>query len=215
VLAYIYELYDPRHPTIVWYVGVSKDPEKRLKQHLHLPRRINPKKYDWIHGLLKQGVPPAVRITQSIPMTEWQQSERNWIFRYRLENSNLTNIADGGSGFPVGRVLPEEHRRRISEGKKGHAVSAETRRKLSAANRGHTPTKETRCKLSKYRGPASSQYRKDIPTDEIVRLYASGLTVYDIAHRFRCGPCLVTDRLRKSSIYIRGPHPEQNKQARH
>src|SRR5579864_2891950 len=103
-------------------------------------------------------------------------------------------------------------RRRISEGKKGHAVSAETRRKLSAANRGHTPTKVTRCKLSKYCGPASSQYRKDIPTDEIVRLYASGLTVYDIAHRFRCGPCLVTDRLRKSSINIRGPHPEQNKQ---
>jgi NUMOD3 motif-containing protein len=215
VLVYIYELYDPRHPTIVWYVGVSKDPEKRLKEHLHLPRWINSKKYDWICGLLKQGVSPAVRITQCVPITEWQHSERNWILQYRRENSNLTNISDGGSGFPVGRVLSEEHRRRISEGKKGHAVSAETRRKLSAANRGHTLSEEARRKLSEYAGPASSHYCKDIRTYEIVRLYASGLTVYDIAHKFKCGPCLVTDRLRKSSINIRGPHPEQNKQARH
>ena len=38
-----------------------------------------------------------------------------------------------------GRKLSEEHRRKISETKKGHTVSEETKRKMSEANKDQIP----------------------------------------------------------------------------
>ena len=47
-----------------------------------------------------------------------------------------------------GKVLTEEHRRKLSESQKGHLVSDETRKKLSEANKGKVLSEEHKRKIS-------------------------------------------------------------------
>ena len=49
----------------------------------------------------------------------------------------------------IGRKMTEEHRKKISEAKKGHEVSEETRQRLREFNMGHKVSKETREKIGK------------------------------------------------------------------
>ena len=49
------------------------------------------------------------------------------------------------------RPFSEEHKRNMSEAKKGHTISEDTRRKLSEANKGKCHSEETKRKMSKAR----------------------------------------------------------------
>jgi hypothetical protein len=51
-------------------------------------------------------------------------------------------------GTSKGRVLSEETKKKISEAKKGKPLSEETRRKMSEAQKGHLVSEETKRKLS-------------------------------------------------------------------
>jgi predicted GIY-YIG superfamily endonuclease len=51
---YIYVLFDPRDQT-ARYVGRSRDVRKRLSTHLSDVRTSNPRRFDWLRELRRQG----------------------------------------------------------------------------------------------------------------------------------------------------------------
>lgn len=125
---------------------------------------------------------------------EVNEAEKFWIKEYRSRGKAQYNIADGGQGGNLGEEVikkraetlrgrhhSEEHKRKISEAKKGkhhphseetkkkisEAVkgkkrkphSDETKKKLSEAHKGKHHSEETRKKMSK---PRSEEIRKKI-----------------------------------------------------
>jgi len=66
-----------------------------------------------------------------------------------------------------GRVLPEEHRRKISAALKGHTFSEESRQKMSSAAKGHKHSQNTKRKMSEAHkghkhGPPSKAHRRKL-----------------------------------------------------
>ena len=79
--------------------------------------------------------------------------------REKVGRENCYNIADGGDGGNLGEEvnkkiseaslnMTEEHKRKISEAKKGHKVSEETRKKISESKKGNKLSEEHKRKIS-------------------------------------------------------------------
>ena len=94
---YIYGLQDPRDG-LIHYVGKSKRPEYRLKQHLR-GKATNADKMVWLDGLGVAGVEPLVVILEETDAQGWAKTERRWIAKGRADGWPLTNIQDGGPGY--------------------------------------------------------------------------------------------------------------------
>jgi predicted GIY-YIG superfamily endonuclease len=85
----------------VRYVGMSKQPDKRLKQHVREARARrgrNPHKESWIRGLLDNGIYPTVVILRQCCEETWVAAEKEEIIKHK---ASLTNIAEGGDRPPV------------------------------------------------------------------------------------------------------------------
>lgn len=89
------------------------------------------------------------------------EKEKFWIAEYRSRGKAEYNIADGGEGFPCnkGKKLSGEHKRKLSEAKKGKKrkpFSNDTKQKISEARKKQTApmlgklhSEETKRKMSK------------------------------------------------------------------
>ena len=97
-------------------------------------------------------VPSPDRVIFPITDTseEWAHFvEMEFIYLYcRLNDGTglLENFTDGGEGAS-GRILTEEHKRKISEAKKGKPRSEEARRKISEGKKGKPRSEETKRKI--------------------------------------------------------------------
>ena len=71
------------------------------------------------------------------------QREISWISNYKMLKRNIYNMTDGGTGGATmtGKIFSKEHRKKLSEAKKGHIATEKTRLKMSIARngRGLTP----------------------------------------------------------------------------
>lgn len=113
---YVYALVDPRHG-VVRYIGVAKDPQKRLRSHVVESRSERhgdrlPHRCRWIRKLLFEGVKPKMIILEGI-VENWQEREKYWIKEHRERGCMLTNSTDGGEGCS-GMVPTEEQKLRMS-----------------------------------------------------------------------------------------------------
>jgi hypothetical protein len=90
----VYVLSDPRDNT-ARYIGISKNMERRLKEHLACVG-LNFKKNIWIQDLLMNGLTPILTIIESdvIGLELAKNRERYWIHHYLNQNAPLTNIAE-------------------------------------------------------------------------------------------------------------------------
>ena len=88
---------------VIRYVGMSKNPDKRLEQHLREARRCKNKnrhKEAWIRKVVVGGGRIEVEILEVCNDDTWEQAEKQWIEKLQLF---LTNIASGGDAPPVNR----------------------------------------------------------------------------------------------------------------
>ena len=93
---YIYGLKDPRDEQF-YYIGKSNRPSERLYAHIK-DKKSNRLKAAWIDDLQAHGMEPLVEILDKVPLSDWKDTERNWI-AYGFESGwPLTNISEGGTG---------------------------------------------------------------------------------------------------------------------
>ena len=100
---YKWTVYGVTCPTsgMVVYVGLTKNPKARLKQHCKDARqgRSSPL-WSWIRGLLDDGKRPGfVRLEQGVGIDSGSCAERSWINRFN-EMTPLLNRNPGGVSNP-------------------------------------------------------------------------------------------------------------------
>lgn len=142
----IYGLIDPRDD-ILKYVGkTSSLLSVRLSQHIHEAKytKKKTKKLDWIRFLLSNNLFPTIVLLEKTD--NWEISEQNWIAKLNPEK----NTHSGGLGWPKGKRLSEEHKKKIGESCRGKTLppfSDEHRRKISIAmkNRGNSDINRKIC----------------------------------------------------------------------
>jgi hypothetical protein len=146
---FIYALNDPTTGQ-TRYIGVTKDPQQRLYDHLSRARKHKSHKDCWIRKLLILHRSPILEVLDEIPSMEWKFWEREYIRLYRIIGFDLTNLTDGGDGGDIWC---------------GRKHSLETRAKMSADHRGKVFSTEHRIKLSQRR--VSSEWREKIRLSKI------------------------------------------------
>jgi hypothetical protein len=147
---FIYALLDPETGKIR-YVGKAKNLGNRLSRHLR-DKTVN-HRTSWIKNLASRGLQPAMELLDTVPVSEWQFWEREYIRVFRALGMNLVNSTDGGDGVS-GEVLA-----RLSQSMRGnkfglgHRHTPEAREKIGLASSRRVRTTSTREKMSvKMRG---------------------------------------------------------------
>jgi len=160
------------------YIGKTSRPLRaRLAAHITIAVHGNQThKCRWIRTMLSRGKLPSI---MEIEMVSGDGAEREtfWIAAFRAQGADLTNLTNGGEGAP-GRVLTEDHKRKIGDanrGRAGHPHSAETRAKMSASRMGHATPEHVRAKIS----AANSGRKHSDETREKNRLGHLGLKASD------------------------------------
>ena len=118
---YVYALIDGRNDEI-FYIG--KGCNERMYKHVQLAKRNaklcnrNPKLYNKIKKILQDGcIIKYNKIFESDCESETLDKEKEVIKNIGLEN--LTNLTSGGEGTTYPNGFTEEHKRKMSEAKKG------------------------------------------------------------------------------------------------
>lgn len=126
----------------VFYVGIGKT-ERRAY-------RVDERNKYWRHIYKKCGHIVEILFTE----LTWEEAckiEIELITKYGrkdLGTGNLCNMTAGGEGG-YGRVLTEEHKKKISESHKGKDMNPEHMKKLWNSTRGKQLTDEHKAKISK------------------------------------------------------------------
>lgn len=87
---YVYVLSDPR-TDIVYYVGITNNPDVRMAQHVYSLKSTRAKD-NWVRQLLSEGVKPEMRILQGRNDREYILCrEKYWIQYYLVRGAPLLN----------------------------------------------------------------------------------------------------------------------------
>ena len=109
---WIYGLQDPRD-NIIKYVGKSKNPDKRYKNHLYHIKHENTKKSRWIKKLLKLNLKPILVILKETDEFLYEYWEEFYIKKFLSEGINLKNYDEKGIGTASG--MNQKTRQSISK----------------------------------------------------------------------------------------------------
>ncbi len=127
---FIYILRDPGNNEVV-YVGKTKDPKKRHKDHCRKCRGKFRSLLDkWKNDIIDDGKIPIMEIIKECHLDDVDYWEKYYILEYRRIGTIL-NMTDGGDGL---QNPSEEVRTKIGLKSKGRIPSKETRSKLSLSH---------------------------------------------------------------------------------
>lgn len=157
----VYAILDPRDAAIR-YVGITVRPIRhRLSSHISQAKTdIASPTSDFIRELLSCGRKPSV---VEIENTDDKYREDFWISHFKDSGCRLTNISSGGSTrgvrltdsqkaalsvLSLGRKMPDDAKRRISESLTGRKLSDECKNKIRLAHIGKSLSIETRRRQS-------------------------------------------------------------------
>ncbi len=94
---YIYALCDP-DSQIPFYIGKTKNIEKRYRSHLTIELKNKTKKSFWIKKLLKENKKPTISILDTADSSNIDEKEIYYITLWKSKNPKLKNMTDGGTG---------------------------------------------------------------------------------------------------------------------
>jgi hypothetical protein len=129
----IYALRDPRNGD-TRYIGFTSRlrPRERLRHHISASNNPRTPVHSWIKTLIAAGVKPEFIILETGFGPTWADRERAFIAEFRARGHRLLNLSEGGESPNVSpearkragqklrnRYFSPDHRRRISEAKKG------------------------------------------------------------------------------------------------
>ena len=130
------------------YIGKADDIKRRLRQHTYQSKYSNSEKNIWITELLSEGLNPIIDVLDEVSYSDWGYWEDYWISQSKIWGFELLNKMNGGHGHGkhhpetiekiresqsgknnamygkktkghTGRVFSEEHKKNISQSKKG------------------------------------------------------------------------------------------------
>jgi hypothetical protein len=92
-LFHIYKLVDPRDE-LPFYVGITYDMEKHLREHLATAYLANSAKEQWILEIKSLGLCPTMEEIETVEGTteEAMQRELYWIYALKAQGIPLTNV---------------------------------------------------------------------------------------------------------------------------
>ena len=132
------------------YIGQTRNSfKKRLVEHFNGDFCIG-------KALKKYGSDNFTKIMVECPDSDLNKKEIQYIKTYNSVAPNGYNLTNGNTGA----YLTEEHKRKISESKKGHKTSEKTKRKISEANKGRVFTEEHKRKLSEAKKGNNNRNKK-------------------------------------------------------
>ena len=163
---FIYTLADPREPNLVRYVGVTNDPQRRLREHRNRAATGEDKTYcgNWKRMLLMDNVRPILTIIDQGTGDAWMLAEMRWVAHFRAQvGDRLCNLTEGGVGTR-GHICTIETRAKIRSIHLGMKASDEARESMSRAQTGRKASMVTREKQRQvHRGrPKSAEHKAKI-----------------------------------------------------
>jgi hypothetical protein len=202
---FIYILIDPRDGQ-VRYVGKTNNTKRRYNHHLI--DNVKSYKSSWVKQLRKIELRPTLEVIDEVPIDEWVFWEKYWIAQFRAWGFNLTNLSDGGEGFPSGslnpahlphvkilkseihkgKIIPQEMRDRISR-----SLSGRKNPEHSNKMKGRTQTREHNEKKShSMRGKNTTLTEtKVVEIKKMLRDNPNKLTMQEIANLFSIKRCTI------------------------
>ncbi len=91
---YVYAVVDPRNPDEWRYIGVTNNPQRRLKQHLR--EKGNTYKNRWVNSVQRDGLVPQLVILKCVIGEHASMFERTRIIIAEQLGFRLTNATTGG-----------------------------------------------------------------------------------------------------------------------
>ena len=176
----LYELIDVSRPDAIRYVGkTGQRINKRLNHHLSVATKGDrTHRSCWIRSVIMSGRSVMANVVVMVSSeAEINSLEIQHIKLRRAEGCDLVNQTDGGEGAP-GRAPTNEFRQKMRAVNIGKILSPEHRRKLSEAKkgnqhlRGYVPTNETQRKLTeanKLRPPFSAEWLVNLKASQLAR----------------------------------------------
>lgn len=123
---FIYYLADPITKKIV-YIGKTKNPTKRLKDHCRKDTRNRCKLDNWKNQIIDQGLKPEMKILEEVTENDVNDREKFYINFYLSNGNNLLNMTGGGDGL---QNPSEDVRKKIGDKSRGRKMPDHTRKKL-------------------------------------------------------------------------------------
>lgn len=126
---HIYALVDSRDPDEPRYIGMTRDLDRRLKQHVRGAAHEHHHRACWIRKTLRDGGSIRIRSVALVPEESADRLEIDYIGFYRRAGFRLTNGTIGGES---GHCRTPEARRRHAERMKT-VFTDDVRQRISAA----------------------------------------------------------------------------------
>ncbi len=122
------------------YIGVTANPERRLKEHERANTLVG-------CAIRKHGL-PALQVLAVCTRDYAYDFEYKAVRGFDTLVPRGYNLVNGGIGGLSGREVSTTTREKMSKAQKGHPCSEETRRKLGESHRGKQFSAETKAKIS-------------------------------------------------------------------
>lgn len=126
----IYGLVDPLNSSLRYVGKTVAALAKRYSQHeVDARRGKEVRLYRWWRSITSAGRAPEAFVIEIVPPGEdWVDAEQFWIAYFRSVGADLVNCCLGGQGTD-GIRFTKEHRKRLSEARKGRAPSSASNEK--------------------------------------------------------------------------------------